>query len=125
MGNSLPAEVTVTERQAVHYRLPPRQLGAYRFVGLPLLIAGTILSAVPCYAAWKIAEALRLGAGDQVLLWLGAFMIGLGFFAAAWRLAGTSLFILAGRSENRAARRRAVCSRTLRSHPLDLGAFSR
>src|SRR5262245_47570572 len=99
MPGALPAEVTVTESQGVHYRFPPRELGAYRIVGLALLVPGLFLGAVPSFAAWKIASALWQGAGDQALLWLGGFMIGIGCFALGWRLGGIGLLIFAGGSE--------------------------
>jgi hypothetical protein len=99
MPCTLPAEIAVTKREGVHYRLPPRELGACRFVGLPLLIPALILCVIVCYAAWQIVEGLLQAAGVQALLWLGGLMIGIGFLALAWRLACVGLFILAGRSE--------------------------
>jgi hypothetical protein len=99
MGPMLPPEVLVSELGGVRYSLPPRQLGAYRYVGLALLIPGLMLCAIPGYAAWRIGEAMLQGAGEHVILWLGAFTIGMFCFSLGWALARTGLFVLAGQSE--------------------------
>jgi hypothetical protein len=101
MSAPLPPEVTVTELPTgVHYRLPPRPLGTYRYVGLALFILGLVLCSVPLIPAWQVVRAIRQEIpDDQGMLWLFAAAFCFLFLRAGLALAHVGLFILAGHSE--------------------------
>src|SRR5262245_7072486 len=101
MSAPLPSEVTVTELPTgVHYRLPPRPLGPYRYAGLALFILGLVLGGVLLLPAWQVVRALRQEIpDDQGMLWLFAAAFCALFFRAGLSLAHVGLFILAGHSE--------------------------
>jgi hypothetical protein len=101
MREPLLSEGTVTELPTgARYRLPPRRLGAYHFVGFALLVFGITLCSAPILPAWKVFQAMRGQIpADQGLLWLGAFMLAVPLSGAGWQVAPVGLFILAGHSE--------------------------
>jgi hypothetical protein len=101
MSAALLAEVTVTELpNGAHYRLPPRRLGPYRFLGLALLIFGLMLCSAPIVPSWKLVQAMRNQIPpDQGLLWLGAWVFSLLFCRAGFYVLPVGLFIFAGHSE--------------------------
>src|SRR5262249_22060109 len=82
------------------YRLPPRRLGPYRFVGLALLIFGLMLCSAPIIPTWKVVQAMRDQIpADQGLLWLGAWMLCALLCKAGLYVSPVGLFLLAGHSE--------------------------
>ncbi len=85
MGEPLPAEVEVTElSDGVRYRLPGRDLGVFRFVGLPLILFGLFFAVLGC----RLITSNIVFALPSIPSFLGGLaMVGLG------------LFILAGHSE--------------------------
>jgi hypothetical protein len=101
MSDPFVPEVTVTELPTgARYRLPPRRLGPYRFVGLALLIFGLILCAAPILPTWKLVQAMRNQLpADEGLLWLGAWALCVLFCRAGLYVAPVGLFILGGHSE--------------------------
>jgi hypothetical protein len=101
MDNPIPPEVVVTELPTgVNYRLPPRQAGAYRLVGLALLVLGLIMIGGPALPTWKFIQAIwhQIPAGEG-LLWLGVWILSFPVCLAGFYITPVGLFILAGHSE--------------------------
>src|SRR5438477_13160617 len=101
MSDVLLPEGTVTELPTgVRYRLPPRRLGPYRFVGLALLLFGLLLCSAPILPTWKVIQAIRGQIpAESGLLWLGGWMLSTLFLKAGLCFSPIGLFILAGHSE--------------------------
>jgi hypothetical protein len=96
----LPGAVVTELPAGVRYRLPLRQLGPYRLVGLALVVCGLVLCSAPIVPAWEVFQALgqQIPAGSG-LLWLGACILGAVLCKAGLRILAVGLFILAGHSE--------------------------
>jgi hypothetical protein len=101
MSDSLLPEVKVTELPTgARYRLPPRRLGLYHFVGLALLIFGLMLCSAPILPTWKVVQAMRGQIpADDGLLWLGACVLCALLCRAGLYVSPVGLFILSGHSE--------------------------
>ncbi|MBY0526683.1 MAG: hypothetical protein K2R98_25020 [Gemmataceae bacterium] len=99
-GAGLPSEIQITElADGVRYRLPDRQLGAARFIGLPLVAFGLCFSGFAVFWMWGAAAAVRLG--NDPAGWFGLLFVAFGipFVLAGLGPIGIGLFILAGHSE--------------------------
>ena len=100
MTETLPPEVTVTEqRGGVIYRLPVRDVGGFRCVGLGLLLFGLLLCCPPILPTWKVYLALtgQIPPGEG-LFWLFVFIPGALLCMGGLYLVPIGLFILAGHS---------------------------
>jgi hypothetical protein len=101
MTDTLPVEVSVTTQPGgVTYRLPARNVGGYRYVGLGALLFGLLLCCAPLLPTWKLYLALsgQILPGDG-LLWLGGWMLSAPMCIGGLHLVPIGLFILAGHSE--------------------------
>lgn len=95
MSTPLPSQVTVTELpQGVHYRLPLRPLGHWRWVGMALMLVGAVLCAAPALPVSKVAM------GEDAA-WLLALLPALLAVKGGIVLGQVGLLILAGHSEIR------------------------
>lgn len=101
MQDPLPIDIIVTETvRGVHYRLPPRQLGPYRYVGLALFMLALMLCSVLLFPAWKVIQSLRHpGPADEGMMWLMLTAFCFVFVVGGMALARIGLLILAGHSE--------------------------
>lgn len=100
-STSLPGEINVTERTTgVQYRMPRRQLGAYRYVGLTLLILAMLLSALPILPLFYVIEGLRGQLSpERTLLWLGGLLISELACRLGLAVLSAGSFLLPGHSE--------------------------
>jgi hypothetical protein len=101
MADSFPPEVTVTEGAGgTCYRFPSRRLGAYRFIGLALVVPGLVLCCLPLVAVCLVTLAVlqhipfAFGLIGCVVVLFSRRLIRFGL-----RTAAVGLFVLAGQSE--------------------------
>src|SRR5947209_8491780 len=100
MHPALPAEVEVIDLpDGIRYRLPPRDLGPRRFLGLPVIAFGLFGCAFVSFWLWGVILSLPWGGNGfdivGVVFLLFGFLVGLGPLS----MVAVGLFILAGRSE--------------------------
>lgn len=101
MSEALPSEIEVNELAGgAYYRLPRRQLGGFRWLGVFLVLFGLFFAGAAI--AWKVfMVGIFWGGGNNAFDWIGILfaLLGIPFVLAGLAVVGAGLAILIGRSE--------------------------
>ncbi len=98
---TLPAEVEVIDLpDGIHYRLPPRDLGALRWLGIPVIAFGIFIVGFIGFGVWEMAQPLLAAANDPFAIISIAFLLTCFFLAmGGYWFVSLGLFILGGHAE--------------------------
>ncbi len=102
MSRHLSEEITVTPLpDGVHFRLPGRQLGGFRFVGLAVMAFGVFFTGFATFWISAAASAVPWGDLQNPAAWFALLFpaCGIPFVLAGLGVMGTGLLLLAGHSE--------------------------